>query len=72
MDGGVVWPRQLDDPRPGRAVHLLADGVELVLVGAGDGRQVGALLPQRVGRARAEAQVRVLVQGRHRLLVARA
>ena len=71
MDGGVVGPGQLDDPGPGCAVDLLADGVQLVLVGARDGRQVGALLPQRVGGARAEAQVGVLVQGRHRLLLAR-
>ena len=71
MNGGVVGPGQLDDPGPGRAVHLLADGVQLVLVGARDGRQVGALLHavHRVGSG-AEAQVRVLVEGGHGLLLA--
>ena len=74
MNGCVVGPGQLNDPGPGRAVHLLAHGVQLVLVGAGDGRQVGALLHavQRVGGARAEAQVGVLVQGRDGLVRARS
>ena len=45
------------------SASLLAHGVQLVLVGAGDGRQVGALLSQRVRRAGAQAQVGVLVQG---------
>ena len=52
-------------------MHLLADGVQLVLVGAGDGRQVGALLSGQLVGARAEAQVGVLVQGRDGLLLAR-
>ena len=71
MNRGVVGPGELDDPGPGGAVHLLADGVQLVLVGAGDGRQVGALLSGQLVGARAEAQVGVLVQGRDGLLLAR-
>ncbi len=71
MHRSVVWPGQCDDPRPGLAVHLRGDCVDLVRVRAGDGGEVGSLLQSTSVRRRGgvglsrtkEAQLGVLVEG---------
>lgn len=44
MHRSIVGPGQSNDPRPGLAVNLGLEGLQLVVGGAADRGQVGALL----------------------------